>query len=53
MVLDAASGRYRVEAEEDGAVAPGTFAAGELTGPCSAREAAKAGRRAGEAAARG
>ena len=53
VVLDAASGRYRVEAEEDGAVAPGTFAAGELTGPCSAREAAKAGRRAGEAAARG
>jgi sarcosine oxidase subunit alpha len=53
VVLDAASGRYRVEAAEDGAVAPGTFAAGELTGPCSAREAAKAGRRAGEAAARG
>jgi sarcosine oxidase subunit alpha len=54
VVLDAATGTYRVRArEEDGALAPGIFAAGELTGPCTARDAANAGRRAGEAAARG
>jgi sarcosine oxidase, subunit alpha len=51
--LDADSGAFRVRPGVDGAVAPGIFAAGEVTGPCSAAEAAEGGRRAGEAAARG
>jgi sarcosine oxidase subunit alpha len=51
--LDAATGAFRVRPNEDGAVAPGVWAAGEVCGPCSALEAALAGRRAGEAAARG
>jgi len=51
--LDPATGAFRVRPGEAGAVAPGVFAAGELTGPCSAAEAAEAGRRAGEAASRG
>jgi sarcosine oxidase subunit alpha len=52
LVLDA-TGTYRVVPDERGAVAPDAFAAGEITGPCSAAEAAEAGRRAGEGAARG
>jgi sarcosine oxidase subunit alpha len=51
--LDPATGAFRVKPGPDGAVAPGIWAAGELCGPCSAAEAALAGRRAGEAAARG
>jgi len=50
--LDPATGAFRVRPGDDGAVAPGIFAAGEVTGPCGAGEAARAGRRAGEAAAR-
>jgi sarcosine oxidase subunit alpha len=53
VALDVATGAFRVRPAEGGAVAAGTFAAGELCGPCSAAEAAEAGRRAGEAAARG
>jgi sarcosine oxidase subunit alpha len=51
--LDPATGAFRVRPGESGAVASGVFAAGELTGPCSAAEASEAGRRAGEAASRG
>jgi sarcosine oxidase subunit alpha len=51
--LDAASGTHRLRLNGDGAVAPGIYAAGELIAPCSARDAAIAGRRAGEAASRG
>ncbi len=51
--LDPSTGAFRVRPGENGAIAPGVFAAGELTGPCSAAEAAEAGRRAGEAASRG
>jgi NADPH-dependent 2,4-dienoyl-CoA reductase/sulfur reductase-like enzyme len=53
LALDPATGAFRVKAGPDGAVAAGIWAAGELCGPCSAAEAALAGRRAGEAAARG
>jgi len=46
-----ASGGYRVRAAADGATAVrGVRAAGEVTGPMSAADAAAAGRRAGEAA---
>jgi len=48
--LDAATGAFRVQPDERGAIGPGLFAAGELTGPCAAAVAAEAGRRAGEAA---
>jgi sarcosine oxidase subunit alpha len=51
--LDPLSGAAWVKTDAAGLVAPGVFAAGEVTGPCSAAEAAEAGRRAGEAAARG
>lgn len=51
--LDPTTGAFRVRPGAAGAIAPGVFAAGELTGPCSAAEAVEAGRRAGEAAARG
>jgi sarcosine oxidase subunit alpha len=53
LALDPGSGHFRVAAGASGALAPGLFAAGELTGPAGAGEAAEAGRRAGEAAARG
>ncbi len=50
--VDPESGSLRVG--PDGATAvPGLFAAGEVTGPMRAGDAAAAGRRAGEAAARG
>lgn len=51
--LDPASGAFRVRAEAGGRIAQGFWAAGELTGPCSAAEAVEAGRRAGEAASHG
>ncbi|HZZ84252.1 MAG TPA: 2Fe-2S iron-sulfur cluster-binding protein [Anaeromyxobacteraceae bacterium] len=51
--LDPETGAFRVRPGAGGAVAPGIHAAGEVTGPCSAAEAARAGREAGEAAARG
>jgi sarcosine oxidase subunit alpha len=51
--LDPDTGTFRVRPGADGAVAPGVFAAGELAGECTAADAARAGRRAGEAAARG
>ncbi len=51
--LDPETGAFRVRPGDAGAVAGGVFAAGEVTGPCSAGEAAEAGRLAGEAAARG
>jgi len=51
--LDPGTGTFRVQPAEDGAVADGIYVAGEVAGPCSAAEAARAGRRAGEAAARG
>jgi sarcosine oxidase subunit alpha len=50
--LDPATGIAWPRAEDDGRVAPGAWAAGEVLGPCSARDAAAAGRRAGAAAAR-
>jgi sarcosine oxidase subunit alpha len=53
LALDPATGGFRVEPGADGAVAAGVYAAGEVCGPCSAADAADAGRRAGEAAARG
>ncbi|HUL59556.1 MAG TPA: 2Fe-2S iron-sulfur cluster-binding protein [Anaeromyxobacteraceae bacterium] len=53
LALDPETGAWWVRPGEAGAIAPGAFAAGELSGPCSAAEAAEAGRRAGEAAARG
>jgi sarcosine oxidase subunit alpha len=51
--LDPATGAFRVDPGVDGAIAAGVFAAGEVCGPCSAADAALAGRRAGEAATRG
>jgi sarcosine oxidase, subunit alpha len=51
--LDSNTGAFRVRPASDGAVATGIFAAGELSGQCSAAEAALSGQRAGEAAARG
>jgi sarcosine oxidase subunit alpha len=45
-------GQFRVKPGEAGAVAPGVWAVGEVTGACRAVEASDAGRRAGEAAAR-
>jgi sarcosine oxidase subunit alpha len=51
--LDAATGAFRVRPEADGRIADGCWAAGEVTGPMDAAEAAQAGRRAGEAAAHG
>ncbi len=51
--LDPESGAFRVRPAEGGAVAAGVFAVGEVTGPCSAAEAAEQGRRAGEGAGRG
>ena len=53
LALDPATGTFTVRAGADGALGGGVFAAGELTGPCDAAAAAEAGRRAGEAAARG
>ncbi|WP_248342231.1 2Fe-2S iron-sulfur cluster-binding protein [Anaeromyxobacter paludicola] len=53
LALDAATGAFRVKPGEAGRIAPGIHAAGEVTGPCSAAEAAEAGRVAGEAVARG
>jgi sarcosine oxidase subunit alpha len=52
VVLEPDSGLFRVRAGDGGAIGGGVFAAGELTGPCDARAASEAGRRAGEAAAR-
>jgi sarcosine oxidase subunit alpha len=52
VVLDPESALFVVRAGASGALGGGVFAAGELTGPCDARAAAEAGRRAGEAAAR-
>ncbi len=51
--LDPATGAFRVRPGAGGAVAPGIHAAGEVTGTCSAAEAAEAGRVAGEALAHG
>lgn len=51
--LDPSTGGFRVGPGPEGAIGGGVFAAGEVCGPCSAAEAALAGRRAGEAAARG
>ncbi|GEJ56345.1 2Fe-2S iron-sulfur cluster-binding protein [Anaeromyxobacter diazotrophicus] len=49
--LELVSGGYRVRAAADGATGvPGLRVAGEATGPATAAEAARAGRRAGEAA---
>jgi NADPH-dependent 2,4-dienoyl-CoA reductase/sulfur reductase-like enzyme len=53
LALDPATGAFRVVPGAAGAVAAGVFAAGEVCGPCSAADAALAGRRAGEAAAHG
>jgi sarcosine oxidase subunit alpha len=53
LALDAVTGAFRVTAREDGVVAPGVHAAGEVCGPCSAALAVEAGQKAGEAAARG
>jgi sarcosine oxidase subunit alpha len=53
LALDPETGAFRVVPGEAGAVAAGIFAAGEVCGPCSAADAAAAGRRAGEAAAHG
>jgi sarcosine oxidase subunit alpha len=50
--LDPVTGTFRVKTDRGGAVAPGIFAAGEVTGPCAASEAAEAGLRAGEGALR-
>ncbi|HEY7725596.1 MAG TPA: 2Fe-2S iron-sulfur cluster-binding protein [Anaeromyxobacteraceae bacterium] len=47
-----ATGGFRLRTGPAGEAAPGVWAAGEAAGPCTAREAAEAGRRAGEAAAR-
>jgi len=52
LALDPATGAFRVAPAEGGAFAPGAWAAGEVCGPCSAGDAAEAGRRAGEEAAR-
>jgi sarcosine oxidase subunit alpha len=49
--LDPATGAFRVRPAADGGFAPGAWAAGEVCGPCDAGEAARSGRRAGEAAA--
>ncbi|GEJ58985.1 2Fe-2S iron-sulfur cluster-binding protein [Anaeromyxobacter diazotrophicus] len=51
--LDPATGAFRVRPGPDGGVADGCWAAGEVTGPLDAAEAAEAGRRAGEAASHG
>jgi sarcosine oxidase subunit alpha len=51
--LDPATGAFRVRPGPGGAIAPGAWAVGEVTGPCGAAEAAQAGRRAGEEASRG
>jgi sarcosine oxidase subunit alpha len=51
--LEPGTGAFRVRPAENGLVAADVFAAGEVTGPCSAADAAEQGRRAGEAAARG
>jgi len=48
--LNPETGAFRVRPAADGAIAPGAFAAGEVCGPCSAAEAAEAGRVAGGAA---
>jgi sarcosine oxidase subunit alpha len=48
--LDPATGAFRVCPDGRGAIGPGLYAAGEVTGPCAAAAAAEAGRRAGEAA---
>ncbi len=53
LALDRETGAFWVRPGEDGAVAPGVFAAGEATGACTAAEAAESGRRAGDGAARG
>ncbi|HZI11445.1 MAG TPA: FAD-dependent oxidoreductase, partial [Myxococcus sp.] len=50
LTFDAARGLFRVEAEADGrTAAPDVFAAGDVTGGGTAKEAAEAGRRAAEA----
>jgi len=51
--LDPDTGAFHVRPGPDGAIAPHFWVAGEVTGPCTAAEALEAGRRAGEAAARG
>jgi sarcosine oxidase subunit alpha len=49
--LDLSTGGFPVRAAPDGSTGiPGLLAAGELTGSCSAADAAEAGRRAGRAA---
>ncbi len=51
VTLDVRLGAHAVRAGPDGDTGvAGLWAAGEVTGPCTAREAAAAGRRAGEAA---
>jgi sarcosine oxidase subunit alpha len=51
--VDGRTGGFRLDTGPAGEAAPGVWAAGEAAGPCGAGEAAEAGRRAGEAAARG
>lgn len=51
VALDVRMGAHAVRAGPDGSTGvPGLWAAGEVTGACTARDAADAGRRAGEAA---
>lgn len=50
--LDPVTGTFRVKPDEAGAIAPGLFVAGEVTGPCAASAAAAAGARAAEGALR-
>lgn len=53
LALDPEVGAWWVRPGESGEIVSGAFAAGELTGPMSASEAAEAGRRAGKAASHG
>ena len=50
--LDPSTGAFRVRPSPGGGIAEGCWAAGEVTGPLGAAEAAEAGRRAGEEASR-